>query len=205
MSSQQDQAPSGDSPRPAGGPEPAGGLQRARQAPAEKSTAGKVTADGRTIFRSPGALILFWAWLAIAVFALGDLAVQGHNRGAVTPALIVLVITSLMYACCLRPRVAADADGVSVQNPLRDYRVPWGAIEGIYLGDSVELQCSRQPPRDGKTVYCWALYSSRRSRIKASISSDPKSGRRGVPRTARALSRGMRAGRPATRARPGDT
>lgn len=158
----------------------ANGAKQARTAPAGSVSAGKVLADGRTVFRSSGALAFFWVWVAIGVFALGDLAVQGHNRGAVAPALIIVVITALMYACCLRPRVEADSEGITVLNPLRDYRAPWGAINGVYLGDSVEFQCTRQPPKGGeKTVYCWALYSSRRSRVRASIRSDPRR-RKGV-------------------------
>jgi hypothetical protein len=200
VSSPQDQSPSGDSARSASlesSAAQAWGQEQARQARSRQVpsgqpsgqasvgqpsgqvsgqvSVGKVMADGRTVFRSSGPVILFWGWVAIAVFALGDLAVQGHNRGAVVPALTVVLITGLMYACALRPRVEADSDGITVQNPLRDYRLPWGAIKAIYLGDSVEVQCARRPPKDKGTVYCWALYSSRRSRAKSSYRTESRS------------------------------
>jgi hypothetical protein len=164
--------------------------QAAAQPPlaaAGQPSAGKVLAGGSVMFRSAGPLILCWCWAAIGLFTLGDLIVQGHNRGAVLPALVVLVITGLVYACAWRPRVEADSGGLTVQNPLRDYRVPWGAIQGIFLGDSVEVQCSRQPPKGHKTVYCWALYSSRRSRARSSVRADARQrgGRSPVPGYAR--------------------
>lgn len=132
-------------------------------------SAGKDAGDGRKIYRMQAPLTLWWAWVALAVFCVGDLAIQGHNRGAVTPALVVVMITGLMYACALRPRVLADPDGLTVQNPLRDYRVPWGAVRGIYLGDSVDIQCARQPPKKDKTLHSWALSSSRKARSRARL------------------------------------
>jgi hypothetical protein len=63
--------------------------------------------------------------------------------------------------------VFADDDGVRVQNPLRDHRVGWGGLSDVYLGDMVEFSCARPAPRQAKTVYCWALYSSRRARLRA--------------------------------------
>jgi hypothetical protein len=114
-------------------------------------------------------VVLWWTWVVIAVVSLGDLAVQGHNRGSVEPALVVVVITGLVYSCAFRPRVIADSDGITVQNPLRDYRVPWGAVRGIFLGDSVEFQCARPAPMSDKTIYSWALYGSRRARARAGV------------------------------------
>ena len=112
---------------------------------------------------------LWWGWLVVAVLSLGDLAVQGHSRGDLEPALVVVLITGLVYACALRPRVITDSGGLTVQNPLRDYRVPWGAVRGIFLGDSVEFQCARPTPKGDKTIYSWALYGSRRARARAGV------------------------------------
>jgi Bacterial PH domain len=114
-------------------------------------------------------VVFWWGWTVVAVLSLGDLAVQGHNRAAVQPALVVLTITGLVYACAFRPRVIADPDGITVQNPLRDYRVPWGVVSGVFLGDSVEFQCSRPVPMGDKTIYSWALYGSRRNRARAGL------------------------------------
>jgi PH (Pleckstrin Homology) domain-containing protein len=152
---------------PAGPATPAGAVDAA--AGSQQATAWRTTADGARVFRMQPPVVLWWAWVAVAVFALGDLAVQEHDRGAIGPALGIALVTGLVYACAWRPRVIADDDGVTVQNPLRDYRVPWGAVNGIFLADSVELQCARQPPKDDKTIYSWALYGSRRSRARAGL------------------------------------
>jgi hypothetical protein len=160
VSSQPDQAPTGDSA--AAGVPLADGSMVGGALP----SAGQDAGDGTKVYRLSGPLVLWWAWVALAVISLGDLAVQGHNRSTITPALVIFLITGLVYACALRPRVLADDEGLTVQNPLRDYRIPWGAIKGVYLGDSVEIQCARQVPRGDKNVYSWGLYSSRRARYK---------------------------------------
>lgn len=167
MSSAQDRVPAGDSPA-AAAPLAAGqaGASGYAQAPPGQA-AGKVLPGGRTVYRGAGPLILCWCWAAVALFTLGDLLIQGHDRGIVVPVLIVAVITGLVYACAWRPRVEANPGGIIVQNPFRDYRIPWGAVRGIFLADSIEVQCARRPPKDNKTVYCWALFSSRRSRARA--------------------------------------
>src|SRR5262249_25374691 len=82
------------------------------------------------VFRSPGSLILWWLWTVFAAVTLIDLIVQGTGRSAVTMAVLVVAITALVYGCALRPRIVADAGGITVENPLRDHRVPWGARGG---------------------------------------------------------------------------
>jgi hypothetical protein len=76
-------------------------------------------------------------------------------------------VTGIAYATTLRPRVFATPDGLEVLNPLQDHLIRWGALNGVYLGDAVELSCARVAPRKDKTIYCWALYSGRRSRKKS--------------------------------------
>jgi hypothetical protein len=163
VSSQQDQAP-GSGQAAAGAP---GSGQAA--AGGRMASGWRATSDGGKLFRMMPPVVLWWAWVAVAVFGLGDLAVQGHNRGAVEPALVLMVITGLVYAGALRPRVIADEDGITVQNAIRDYRVPWGAVRGIFLGDSVEFQCARPAPKGDKTIYSWALYGSRRARARTGL------------------------------------
>jgi hypothetical protein len=156
VSSPQDQVPSGDA---LPGPPLTG----------QPAAAGKVSTDDKLpkTYRLSTPIVLWWAWVALAVFSLGDLLVQGHDRAAVTPALVIILITGIVYACALRPRIVADRDALTVHNPLRDYRVPWGAVKGVYLGDSIELECTRPAPKGDKTLYSWAIYSSRRARQRA--------------------------------------
>jgi Bacterial PH domain len=113
--------------------------------------------------------VLWWAWIAFVLFNAVDLVVQSPDLFSLKVGIAILVVTGIMYACTLRPRVISDADGLTVYNPFRDYRVPWGGVDGVYLGDSVEIQCGRPDPRRDKTIYSWALYSPRRTRAKAEL------------------------------------
>jgi hypothetical protein len=67
--------------------------------------------------------------------------------------------------------VIADDDGIIVRNPFRVFTIPWAAVRGIFLADSVEIQCSRGPQKKDKTVYTWALSSTRRTRARAKLHS----------------------------------
>jgi hypothetical protein len=98
-----------------------------------------------------------------------DLAIQAHDRLALEVTVGLLAATGIFYVCTLRPRVVSDAEGLTVYNPFRDYRLPWGAITGVYVGDSVEIGARRAEPKRDKTVYTWALYSPRRSRARAEL------------------------------------
>jgi Bacterial PH domain len=140
------------------------------------STAGKMpwktTADGTTVFRRPAPLILFWLWVAFALFNLFDVGFRDHDYFSLELTAGLLAVTAVVYACALRPRVTADGDAIYVYNPYRDHVAPWGAVSGVYLGDSVELSCARPGPKRALTIYCWALYSGRRSRIRAQLRSE---------------------------------
>jgi hypothetical protein len=126
------------------------------------------------VFRLPGPVVLWWAWVAFAAANLADLAIQGHNRTSFQISVGLLAITGVVYACALRPRVITDPDGVTLRNPLRDYRVPWGRISEIYLAESVQVHCSPEPAASvpaakAKVLHSWALYSPRRSRLRAEV------------------------------------
>jgi hypothetical protein len=111
--------------------------------------------------------VLWWAWVVFAVANLIDLAVQGRAWFDVQAAVSLLAVTGVMYACTLRTLVRTDAEGITVHNPLRVHRISFGRVKSVYLGDSVEIVCGRAPGKNDKTIYCWALYSSRRSRLRA--------------------------------------
>ncbi|HEX5189030.1 MAG TPA: PH domain-containing protein [Streptosporangiaceae bacterium] len=136
-------------------------------------SAGRLLPDGRRVYRLTGPQVVWWAWVALAVFALGDLVIQGHSYLSLKFALGLLTVTGLVYACTLWPRVIADDSGVTVQNPFRRFTIPWAAVRGIFLADSVEIQCARAPKRSvqkkDKTVYSWALSSARRGRARARL------------------------------------
>lgn len=151
---------------------PAAGLAASGQAafggPLPGSTnPWKETADGRTVFRRIGPIVLWWVWVAFVLFNLVQLVISGRNYFSIELAVGLLTATGVAYATTLRPRVIATAEGLEVQNPVRDHIIRWGALNGVYLGDAVELTCVRPGPGKEKTIYCWALYSGRRSRMKS--------------------------------------
>jgi hypothetical protein len=107
-------------------------------------------------------------WVAFALANLIDLAVQGRDHFAAEVAATLILVTGVAYATAFRPRVLADDTGITIRNPLRDHHVPWGCVQDVDLRESLEVRCA---PQDGeqksKTLYAWAVHSSRRSRIKA--------------------------------------
>ena len=132
----------------------------------------------------------WWAWVILAVACLADIAVTGRNHTAVEIAATVLFVTGLVYACALRPRVIADSAGITVQNPLRDHRIPWGSVTAVDLKESVQVHCVPEPgAKRGKVIHSWALYQQRRSRLRSEILK--QGDRRRLPRSSVAADSGM--------------
>ncbi len=126
----------------------------------------KDAADGTTVFRLGTQFVIWWLWVAFAIFNVFELALRDRDYFSIEVVVALLTITGVAYACTVRPKVTADSDGVFVRNPFRDHRVPWGAVKGVFLGDSVEFECARPAPKKDKTIYCWGLYSGRRRRMR---------------------------------------
>jgi hypothetical protein len=137
--------------------------------PASDKNPWKLADDGRTVFRLVSPIVIWWAWVVFAVVILALVAIPAHNYFSAELAAGLAAVTAVVYVTAKRPIVFADDDGVSVQNPLRDHRVGWGALGDVYIGDMVEFSCARPAPRKDKIIYCWALYSSRRARLRAQM------------------------------------
>jgi hypothetical protein len=132
------------------------------------------------VFRSPGSLILSWAWFVVAVIILVDLAVQGRDHTALVTAAAVLVVTGIVYACAYRPKIVADSAGIGLMNPIRDHRVPWAAVVKVDVVNAVRVHCTPVPgAARGKVLYSWAVQSSPRSARKAALRRDAASQPRG--------------------------
>ena len=87
-----------------------------------------------------------------------------------------------MYVCALRPRVIADAGAITVRNPLRDHRIPWGSVIAVDLKESVQVHCVPDPGAErGKVIHSWALYHQRRRRLRSELLR--QSDRRRLPRS----------------------
>ena len=127
--------------------------------------------DGREVFRSVGATVVWWVWVAFAAGNLIDLAVQGRDHLSLVAAFILLFVTGLVYVAAKRPRVVADPDGLAITNPLRDYRVGWAAVAGVDPTDLLRIRC--EWPAGGGTrrqaIYAWGVHSSRRRQVAAEM------------------------------------
>jgi hypothetical protein len=123
-------------------------------------------AGNREVFRSVGSIILWWVWVAIAIAALIDVAAQTSGRSAVVMALLVVAVTGALYGLAFRPRIVADAGGITLENPLRDYRAPWGTVEQVDAANALRVHCAAPPgASQGKILHSWAVqYSPRAAR-----------------------------------------
>jgi Bacterial PH domain len=141
--------------------------------------ADKPPGAGRDVYRSSGAVVLWWAWLVIAVAGLIDLAVQGRDHLSLVAAAMTVTITGIVYACALRPRVVADPAGITVLNPFRDYQVPWGTVDRVDIHGALRVHCTVPEGADkGRVVLSWAVQAS------------PRAVMRGQARAQRAARRG---------------
>jgi len=175
-------------PQPAGPgtPQPAGPRAQQPAGPRAQQPGGKTAQQPaeQKMFRLPGAVVAWWAWVIFAVACLVDIAFTGRNHTAAEIAVTVVFITGLIYACALRPRVVTDADAITVQNPLRDHRIPWGSVTAVDLRESVQVHCAKQPgAKRGKVIHSWALYAHRRQRLRQELLSHGNDRRR-LPRSA---------------------
>jgi Bacterial PH domain len=127
---------------------------------------GTAEATGeREVFRLNGPVVIFWIWLAFAALNVVDLALQATPRFALVVGLVVLTITGVAYACGLRPRVIADAGGLTVVNPVRTFHLPWSSIREVDVRDWVRFSCG--PAGDAGTgprrvIESWALFATAR-------------------------------------------
>jgi hypothetical protein len=155
------------SARPAGQPAAAPSAQPAGQAPA--APAAPLFTEQK-MFRLPGAIFAWWAWVIFAVACLADVAATGRNHTAAEIAATLVLVTGIVYACALRPRVVAGSSGITVMNPLREHRIPWGSVAAVDLKESVQVHCVKEPgAKRGKIIYSWALYAPRRNRLRAEL------------------------------------
>jgi hypothetical protein len=117
----------------------------------------------REIFRRGAPVAIWWIWLVFAAANLADLVAQAPGRFAAVVAAILATVTGVAYACALRPRVVADDAGITVLNPLRAYRVPWGAVQRVDVGDWVRVHATPAPGTDTtKIIDSWALFAPAR-------------------------------------------
>ena len=141
-------------------------MSAAQQQPGQVARPG----PGADVYRSTTALVIWWIWVVFAAGNFIDLAIQGHDHFAAVVSAVLLVITGVAFVVGFRPRLTADDTGLTISNPLRTHRVPWGSVQSMELGDSLEIRCAWQddgPQR--RKLYAWAVHSPRRSRLRTEI------------------------------------
>jgi PH (Pleckstrin Homology) domain-containing protein len=139
--------------------------------PAAKAKKDSGDADGRQVFRSPVAVVVWWVWLLFALGNLIDLAVQGRDHTALEAAFVLLFVTGIVYVTALRPRMVADAGGLTIANPIREHRVGWAAVAGADPTDLLRIRCEWPSGDETRTqaIYAWAVHSSRRRQFAAEM------------------------------------
>ena len=153
--------------------------------PTARQKRARAAAGGPKTFRSATAVAIWWVWLLFAAANWIDLAVQGRDKESLVAAAILLLVTGVAYDTAQRPRIIADDAGVTIRNPLRDYRVGWARVTKIDLADVLRVHCDPglgQPEgftlegneadegRDGKrdkVIGAWSVHYSRRRQFTA--------------------------------------
>jgi Bacterial PH domain len=123
--------------------------------------------SGRQVYRTTGSLVAWWVWAALAVVVLVVLALGHHDHAALVTAVVVLAITGIMFACALRPRIVADAAGLTVVNPLRVHALPWPTVIRVDVVHNVRVHY--RIPAGEAIVHSWAVQSSGRSRTRSEL------------------------------------
>jgi hypothetical protein len=122
----------------------------------------------RQVFRSAGAVVLWWVWLVFAVASLVTLAASGRGHSSVVTAFLVVAVTGVVYGCAWWPRIVADESGICVLNPLRGHAVPWPAVTNVDLVNAVRVHAAAAPgAARGPVIHSWAVQSSARARLKS--------------------------------------
>ncbi|MCP9950655.1 PH domain-containing protein [Actinomadura madurae] len=121
--------------------------------------------------RSTGGRVAAYAWFAFAVLNFADIFVgfTGDPDYSLTTAVIAFLLLfgcGIAYTVGLRPLIAGDDDGVTVRNPLRDVRVPWGAVRRIEGRNAVTVTFTG-PDGVELEARAWVLQTSPRAQAKA--------------------------------------
>ncbi|MFG2002540.1 PH domain-containing protein [Spirillospora sp. NPDC048911] len=117
-------------------------------------------------FRSTAARVGAWAWVAFAALNLADIVWRGRNMTAVVMGAVLVLGCGIAYVLGLRPAIVGNEKGLTFRNPLRDVRVPWGAVRKIEGTDSVKVRYLGAGGAEF-TSRAWTLQSSPRAQARA--------------------------------------
>ena len=100
----------------------------------------------------------------LGLFLLVDAAVRGSWDVVLTALGSITALVWVLWVLTFRPHMRLDDDALTVVNPLRAVRIPWGAVADVRLRWQIVVETT-----DGRKVQCWGGPSLPR----------PKSARRG--------------------------
>lgn len=87
-------------------------------------SAGRIRADGSRLYRLTGPVIIWWAWVVIAVAVVVDLLAQARDVLTAPFLTGLAALTGLAFAGTIWPRVVVGAAEITVWNPFRVHSLP---------------------------------------------------------------------------------
>ncbi|MGW6918199.1 PH domain-containing protein [Kitasatospora sp. NPDC054939] len=114
------------------------------------------------VYRSVPGVISGVLLLAVAGWLIGDAVLNGSGKTPWVSLAAVPVFAFPVIAYTLRPAVLANDRRLVVRNPLRTVVAPWGSVDALRAGYSVELLAG------GRKYQVWAVPVSLRQRKRAS-------------------------------------
>ncbi|MFG2089331.1 PH domain-containing protein [Spirillospora sp. NPDC048824] len=121
--------------------------------------------------RSTGGHVAAYAWLVFAALNIADLAIgitgeADYSLMTLGIGMVLLLGCGIAYTVGLRPAIVGDDEAVTVRNPLREARVPWGAVRGIEGGNAVAVRFTGPDGTELQTR-AWVHQTSPRAQAKA--------------------------------------
>src|ERR1700710_445935 len=101
------------------------------------------------VFRSKTALVVGWIWMVFAAYNAVDLTVRYSGSASLVAAVVLAVLTMLVFISCLRPAIIMTEEGVLVRNPLRNVFVPWTGVDEITVSHVITITSGDD------RVRCW--------------------------------------------------
>ncbi|QKS17213.1 PH domain-containing protein [Curtobacterium sp. Csp2] len=86
----------------------------------------------------------------LGLFLLGDAAVRGSWDVVLTALGPLAVLVWALWVLTYRPSIRLDDDALTVVNPLRETRVPWGAVADVRLRWQIVVETT-----EGRRIPCW--------------------------------------------------
>jgi hypothetical protein len=123
-----------------------------------------LSAGGQVVLRATMSMIVFWTFVVVAAFFVGDAVVRGRWDVGLRVAGVVLFVAWALWVFLYRMGIVVDRDAVTARNVLRYTRIPWA-----HVADFDRRYHVRVILQDGTAVDCWGSpfpqrTASRRSR-----------------------------------------